>query len=130
MEEEIFGFPVTRHPLELLPAATAAGTVAAADLARHAGRRVRMRGLAISAKRVPVRSSGSWMKFLSCEDLTGTYEAVLFPAAYARHAEDALGPGPFLLEGRVELDHGVPSLTVARLAPLAPARRARAPGGV
>jgi DNA polymerase III alpha subunit len=82
---------------------------------RHAGRHVRMRGLPISAKRVPTKS-GAWMKFLSLEDLTGTFEAVLFPDAYARHAEATLGPGPFLLDGKVEADHGVPSLTVTALA--------------
>jgi DNA-directed DNA polymerase III PolC len=124
MEREIFGFPVTRHPLELAPRVPAAGgpalpLVTADRMARFAGRRVRMRGLAISYKRVPVRRTGAWMKFLSCEDLTGTFEATLFPAAYGRYAELALGPGPFLLEGRVELDHGVPSLTVDRLAALA-----------
>jgi DNA polymerase III alpha subunit len=81
---------------------------------RHAGRRVRMRGLAISYKRIPTKA-GAWMKFLSLEDLTGTFEAVLFPAAYARCAEATLGAGPFLVEGRVDLDHGVPSLTVTRI---------------
>jgi DNA polymerase III alpha subunit len=78
---------------------------------RHAGRRVRMRGLAISSKRAPTKGGG-WMKFLSLEDLAGTFEAVLFPGAYARYAEAALGSGLFALAGRVEVDHGVPSLTV------------------
>ena len=76
-----------------------------------------MRGLAISYKRVPTKTGG-WMKFLSLEDLAGTFEAVLFPEAYARHAEAALGAGPFALEGRVEVDGGVPSLTVERLVSL------------
>ena len=114
MEEEIFGFMVTRHPLELIEASAprpGPPLIAAADMARHAGRRVRMRGLAISYKRIPT-SAGAWMKFLSLEDLTGTFEAVLFPDAYARCAEATLGTGPLLLEGRVALDHGVPSLTV------------------
>jgi error-prone DNA polymerase len=172
MEEEIFGFTVTRHPLELIPSdssscpihraageimrdpplippwqrgkqgglaatetdngAACAGEqqqdaddghgtgpplIAAADMLRHAGRRVRMRGLAISYKRVPTKA-GTWMKFLSLEDLTGTFEAVLFPAAYARCAEDTLGAGPFLVEGRVDADHGVPSLAVAHIEPI------------
>ncbi len=128
LEEEIFGFPVTRHPLELLgerPGSAAPHgsksrpggppLITAAEMPRHAGRRVRMRGLAISHKRVPTKT-GSWMKFLSLEDLTGTFEAVLFPEAYDRCAEAALGAGPFALEGRVETDHGVPSLTVTDLA--------------
>ena len=70
-----------------------------------------MCGLAISYKRIPTKA-GTWMKFLSLEDLTGTFEAVLFPDAYARCAEATLGTGPLLVEGRVEVDHGVPSLTV------------------
>lgn len=113
MEEEIFGFMVTRHPLELLEApGPGPPLIAAADMARHAGRHVRMRGLTISYKRIPTKA-GTWMKFLSLEDLTGTFEAVLFPDAYARCAEATLGAGPLLLEGRVALDHAVPSLTVA-----------------
>jgi DNA polymerase III alpha subunit len=80
-------------------------------MARHAGRRVRMRGVAISYKRIPTKT-GAWMKFLSLEDLTGTFEAVLFPEAYARFAEATLGTGPLLVEGSVEIDHAVPSLTV------------------
>ncbi len=114
MEEEIFGFMVTRHPLELIEnSAPGPGPplIAAADMARHAGRRVRMRGLAISYKRIPTKA-GAWMKFLSLEDLTGTFEAVLFPDAYARCTEATLDTGPLVLEGRVALDHGVPSLTV------------------
>jgi DNA polymerase-3 subunit alpha len=135
MEEEIFGFPVTRHPLELIPweqdggsqrqniaAGTALPLITSADMPRYAGRRVRMRGLAISYKRIPTKNGG-WMKFLSLEDLAGTFEAVLFPDAYARHAEIALGIGPFALEGRIEADHGVPSLTVASLATVRDGRR-------
>jgi len=91
--------------------------IAATDMLRHAGRRVRMRGLAISYKRIPTKA-GTWMKFLSLEDLAGTFEAVLFPAAYARCAETTLGAGPFLVEGRVDVDHGVPSLAVARIEPI------------
>jgi DNA polymerase III alpha subunit len=93
---------------------------------RHAGRRVRMRGLPISYKRIPTKA-GAWMKFLSLEDLAGTFEAVLFPDAYSRFAEATLGPGPLLVEGRVEVDHGVPSLTVDRLGPLGAAAADAAP---
>ena len=117
MEQEIFGFMATKHPLELIEArASAPGppSITAVGMARHAGQRVRMRGLAISYKRIPTKA-GTWMKFLSLEDLTGTFEAVLFPDAYARCAEATLGAGPLLVEGRVVLDHGVPSLTVTEI---------------
>jgi DNA polymerase III alpha subunit len=134
MEQELFGFPITRHPLELVVEKDNGGTqrqdpraphrdrsapplITAADMLRHAGRRVRMRGLAISYKRIPTKAGG-WMKFLSLEDLTGTFEAVLFPAAYARCAEATLGAGPLLVEGRVDVDQGVPSLAAERIEPV------------
>ena len=55
------------------------------------------------------------MKFLSLEDLTGTFEAILFPKCYRRYAGHTLTAGPYLLSGRVEEDHGVFSLNVDRL---------------
>jgi DNA polymerase III alpha subunit len=55
------------------------------------------------------------MKFLSLEDLTGTFEATLFPKCYRRYAGETLTAGPYLLTGRVEEDHGVCSLNVERL---------------
>jgi DNA-directed DNA polymerase III PolC len=117
IEEEVFGFPVSRHPLELLPPHLFRGVTSARDMAGMAGRRIRMLGRAIACKRVPVRKRGQreWMKFLSLEDLTGTFEAILFPKCYRRYAEHTLTAGPYLLNGRVEEDHGVCSLNVDRL---------------
>ena len=45
---------------------------------------------------------GEVMKFLSLEDLTGTFEAILFPNVYARVAEKTLSMGPYVVEGRVD----------------------------
>jgi DNA polymerase-3 subunit alpha len=42
------------------------------------------------------------MKFLSLEDLTGTFEAVVFPRAYEKCAELTMSMGPYLVEGRVD----------------------------
>jgi DNA polymerase III alpha subunit len=55
------------------------------------------------------------MKFLSLEDLTGTFEAILFPRCCRRYAEQTLTAGPYLLSGRIEEDHGVCSLNVEKL---------------
>ena len=46
------------------------------------------------------------MKFLSLEDLTETFEAVIFPDAYSRYAESTLSMGPYLLEGKVDNETG------------------------
>jgi len=46
------------------------------------------------------------MKFLSLEDLTGTFEAVIFPKVYYRVAELTLSMGPYLVNGRIDVnDH-------------------------
>jgi DNA polymerase III alpha subunit len=42
------------------------------------------------------------MKFLSLEDLTGTFEAVIFPKEYYRFAELTMSMGPYLIEGWVD----------------------------
>jgi DNA-directed DNA polymerase III PolC len=117
IEEEIFGFSVSRHPLELLSPRLFRGVTSAREMAGKVGERVRMLGRAIACKRVPVkkRAGREWMKFLSLEDLTGTFEAILFPRCYRRYAEQTLTAGPYLLSGRVEEDHGVCSLNVEKL---------------
>ena len=58
----------------------------------------------------------SWyMKFLSVEDLTSAYEAVLFPQAYDRFGGLLRGRGPYLLRGRVARDAGAVSFSVDEL---------------
>ena len=44
------------------------------------------------------------MKFLSLEDLAGTFEAVIFPKVYYRVAELTMSMGPYLVEGRIDKD--------------------------
>jgi DNA polymerase III alpha subunit len=55
------------------------------------------------------------MKFLSLEDLSGTFEVTLFPDCYRKYAHVTGGYGPFLVEGKVDAEFGVPSVTAARL---------------
>jgi len=62
--------------------------------------------------RVP---TGRAMKFMSMEDLTGAYEAVLFPGAYERFAPIATRPGPFIVTGRVDAAYGSPMVNVSAL---------------
>jgi DNA polymerase III alpha subunit len=44
------------------------------------------------------------MKFLSLEDLTGTFEAVIFPKAYSKYAEQTMSMGPYLIEGKIDTE--------------------------
>jgi DNA polymerase III alpha subunit len=112
IELETFGFMVSRHPLELLvPQPWPTGVMAAAQLGEHVGREVKMIGWLISAKRITGRKTGEPMKFMSMEDLTGTFEVTLFPGVYRQYAHLTLGHGPYLVAGRVEDSFGAFSLT-------------------
>jgi hypothetical protein len=53
---------------------------------------------------------------MSMEDLTGTYEAVMFPDAYDSFAHIATRPGPFVVTGRVEEQLGGLAVNVSELA--------------
>ncbi len=126
-ELDILDFAASVHPLELYQGRLPAGVVTAADLPARLGRRVRLAGWPIAYKRVTTKK-GEVMKFLSLEDLSGTFEVVLFPDAYRRYALVTVSPGPFLVEGRVQEEQGVPTLVadrVARLSPPEPEARGR-----
>jgi DNA polymerase III alpha subunit len=69
------------------------------------------------------------MKFMSMEDLTGTFEVTLFPDVYRQHARQTLGHGPYLVTGRVEESFGAHSLTASAIEMLqAPRRTTSGPG--
>ena len=69
------------------------------------GKYARMVGWYMASKRIKTKK-GEIMKFLSLEDLSDTFEAVLFPRAYERYAAQTLSLGPFLVEGRIDIEGG------------------------
>jgi len=101
-EFEIFGYMVTRHPLYFFESFVNDLSVTKANqLYNKSGKYVKMIGWFMSSKRVKT-SKGEIMKFLSLEDLTGTFEAVIFPDVYRQVAELTLSMGPYLIEGIVD----------------------------
>jgi DNA polymerase III alpha subunit len=114
-EMEALEFTVTAHPLVLYrDAARREGAVPARSLRRHSGRQVATIAWLVHEKRTRT-SRGDYMKFLSVEDLTAAYEAVLFPEAYDRYGGLVRGRGPYILRGRVVRDAGAVSLSVHQL---------------
>jgi DNA polymerase III alpha subunit len=107
---------VSHHPMRVLrPEAERYGCVPLAAAPARAGGFVRVAGLLAAARRVESRSGV--MQFLTVEDETGTLEAVLFPPAWRRLGSAVTTPGPFLLEGRLEEDHGAFHLVATGLRP-------------
>ncbi len=105
-EYEAFGYMVTKHPLEFFAGELkTAGLSNAIDIPGLNGRSVKMIGWYMTSKRITT-GKGEVMKFLSLEDLTGTFEAVLFPKAYSAFAEQTMSMGPFLVVGKVDAENG------------------------
>lgn len=103
-EYESFDYMVTKHPLEFFTEwSEKLSLVSSNQMQKHAGKRVKMIGWYMSSKRIKTKK-GDIMKFLSLEDLFGTYEAVIFPRVYALVAENTLSMGPYIIEGRIDND--------------------------
>ena len=57
------------------------------------------------------------MQFATFEDEHGLVEAALFPHTYAALDDPITNPGPYLVVGRVTVDHGDVLLKVTQVTP-------------
>ena len=105
-EYESFGYMVSQHPLQFFSQEIqTAGVIPSAHMLKYNNRRIKMVGWYMASKRIKT-SKGEIMKFLSLEDISGTFEAVIFPATYQKFAELTLSMGPYYIEGRVDAASG------------------------
>ncbi len=111
-EWETLGFPLSIHPLDRYrDALKNLRCVRARDLHQYVGKQVTTIGWMVTGKTVHTKA-GDPMKFVSFEDTTGLYEAVLFPKVYHQCCHMLNEMRPYVLKGRVEKDFGAISLTV------------------
>ncbi len=104
MEYDIFGYMVTNHPLDFYSAQVNDPAITKAEeIPLKRGMYVYMIGWYMASKRVKTKNN-EIMKFLSLEDLTGTYEAVIFPKSYRIYANLTLSMGPYLLYGKIDAE--------------------------
>lgn len=103
-EYEIFGFMVSNHPLDFYSEFINHPKITkAVEMPEHHGEYVNMIGWYMASKRIKTKTN-EIMKFLSLEDLTGNFEAVIFPRTYRKYAELTLSMGPYLLYGKVDAE--------------------------
>ena len=101
-EYEAFNYMVTAHPLDFYSAHSLnKNIITVSEMEKYNGKRIRMVGWYMSSKRIRTRK-GDIMKFLSLEDLTGTFEAVIFPNVYSKVAEQTMSMGPYIVEGKAD----------------------------
>ncbi len=103
-QEEILGTGVDAHPLELvadrIAAANALTTVGAAA---RVGKRVRVAGMRQTWRRTST-ARGDYIYFMALEDLEGVLDVVIMGEVYRRNRNELSGPGPYVIEGVLEMD--------------------------
>jgi len=115
IEYEIFGYMVTRHPLYFFGDwINSLSVIMAEEMQKYRGKNVKMVGWYMTSKRIKTRK-GKIMKFLSLEDLTGTFEAIIFPTVYYRVADKTMSMGPYLIEGQIDKEPGTKNIIVSNL---------------
>lgn len=102
MEYETFNYMVTRHPLYFYKDLfDNRSVIKSSEMIKYRGKYVTMIGWYMTSKRIRTKK-GDIMKFLSLEDLYGTFEAVIFPKVYYQCAEQTMSMGPYIVEGIVD----------------------------
>ena len=81
VEEELLGYPVSGHPLELFPDIAWDTYCSVNRLGEHVGEQIVTCGLVIE-QRLFHQATGELMKFLTLADWTGIIETELFARTY------------------------------------------------
>jgi DNA-directed DNA polymerase III PolC len=109
------GLVLSTHPIEYyLPALIDRPLVLSEDMPAYAGGVVTLVGWLIAERRVGLRGRGC-MKFLTFEDLTGVFEAVLFPQVYQQYGHLLNSQGPYFVTGEVQDENGYCSLIAEQI---------------
>jgi len=100
-EAELFGFPVSGHPLELFADIAWDSYCPVSRLGEFIGETVTTCGLVVE-QRVHHQTTGEAMKFLSLADWTGIVETELFARTYKSHGLATVRHPVLEIEARVE----------------------------
>jgi DNA polymerase-3 subunit alpha len=112
-EIELIGFPISASMFDLAKSSFR-GELMAKDLCSHEGKTVRMVGDFIAEKTTRTKN-GTYMKFATFLDVEGCFfDTVHFPPSLKTYP--LRGNGLYLIQGKVMLDFGCPSLEVQKCA--------------
>jgi DNA-directed DNA polymerase III PolC len=116
-QEAILGASVDAHPLELVAnQITSSGALTTLEASTQPGQRLRVAGMRQTWRR-SANARGEYIYFMSLEDLEGMIDVVISADIYRHHRDALAAPGPYLIEGTVELrrDETVPYLRAERI---------------
>jgi DNA-directed DNA polymerase III PolC len=121
-QETLLGASVTAHPLELeADRIGRAGALTTVGAAGRVGQRVKVAGMRQTWRRVRT-AQGGYLYFMALEDLEGVLDVVIQGEVYQRYRAAFSQPGPYVIEGTVELDahRGEPVIRAERAWALTP----------
>ncbi len=114
-ELELFGFPLSCHPLDLLKDVLAhIPHIPAKNLAQHVGEEVTVIGWLVTEKIISTKT-GEPMEFVTFEDRTGLYDATLFPDVYRQYCHLLATNQAYTVTGLVEEQFSAITLRVTAL---------------
>jgi error-prone DNA polymerase len=114
-ELELFGFPLSCHPLELFKDMLARiPHIPAIDLPLHVGVQVTVIGWLVTEKIISTKK-GEPMEFIALEDQTSLYDATVFPQTYRRYGHLLATNQAYVVTGLVEEQFSTVTLTVRGL---------------
>jgi DNA polymerase III alpha subunit len=117
-EWELFGFPLSQHPLDLLKDVVGRTRyISACELGQHVGRTITLLGWLVTEKIVSSKK-GEPMEFATFEDQRSLYDATFFPSTYRQYCHLLVPNQAYLLTGLVEEHFATVTLTVTGLEPL------------
>ncbi len=99
-EQELLGFTVGGHPLDLFPSIPWAKYCLIAELENYLSQRVKVCGLTF-ADRIAYQENGQPMKFVSLCDYTGLVETEMFAAVYRAFGMETIKSPVIEVEGIV-----------------------------
>tara|TARA_B100001179_G_scaffold136593_1_gene98250 strand:- start:682 stop:1254 length:573 start_codon:yes stop_codon:yes gene_type:complete len=117
MELDVFGYPVSIHPLKLYRPLLSNRIGYAKDIPKNVGRSVYLIGVYITRKETRTGNKEP-MEFLTLEDETDIYECVLFPKVFAEFGDIINWETLFIIHGKVEQSFGICSVNINKIASL------------
>ena len=117
MELDVFGYPISIHPLEFYRPLLSNRIGYAKDIPENVGRSIYLIGVYITRKETRT-SNKEPMEFLTLEDETDIYECVLFPKVLAEFGDILNWETLFIIRGKVEQSFGICSITINKIASL------------
>ena len=117
IELEVFGYPISVHPLELYRPMLSKRIGYAKDIRYNVGKSVYLIGVYIASKETRTSNKQS-MEFLTLEDETDIYECILFPSVFAEFGDMINWERLFIIYGKVEQSFGVCSVNINKIASL------------